>query len=157
MIQTSRRRKGLNAVTLTALLASLMLVALAGDKADSINKNADGVALKGYDAVAYFIAGKAVKGNPEFQFEWMGAKWLFASAANRDLFAKDPAKYAPQFGGYCAWAVSNNYTYDADPEIWKIVNGKLYLNYNQLARFRWERDIPGRIKLGEQHWPNLHK
>jgi YHS domain-containing protein len=156
-MQSSRRRRRFSAATLALLIVSLMMVALAGDKADSINKNSAGVALKGYDAVAYFAEGKAVKGNKEFQYDWMGAKWLFASAANRDQFAKDPAKYAPQFGGYCAWAVSNNYTYDADPEIWKIVNGKLYLNYNQLARFRWERDIPGRIKLGEQNWPNLHK
>ena len=157
MRQSSRRRSWFSFVTLAALVVTMALAVTAGDKADLINKNSAGVSLKGYDAVAYFTEGKAVKGNSRFQYDWMGAKWLFASAANRDQFAKDPAKYAPQFGGYCAWAVSNNYTYDADPEIWKIVEGKLYLNYNQVARLRWERDIPGRIKSGEQNWPNLHK
>jgi YHS domain-containing protein len=134
-----------------------LTTALADGKADAINKDKAGLAIKGYDAVAYFTEGKPVKGDTQFQHEWMGAKWLFASAANRDTFAKNPAKYAPQFGGYCAWAVSNNYVYDADPTIWRIVEGKLYLNYNRLARFQWERDIPGRIKLGDQYWPNLHK
>ena len=147
----------IRAITLALLSLLWSGNALADGKAEPINKNADGVALRGYDAVAYFTEGKALKGQPQWQHEWAGAKWRFASAANRDLFAKDPAKYAPQFGGYCAWAVSNNYTYDADPELWKIVNGKLYVNYNQLARFRWERDIPGRIKLAEQYWPQLHK
>jgi YHS domain-containing protein len=107
--------------------------------------------------VAYFTEGKAVKGNAQFQYDWMGATWRFASAMNRELFLKNPTKYAPQYGGYCAWAVSNNYTYDADPALWRIVEGKLYLNYNRLARFQWERDIQGRIKLGDQYWPNLHK
>jgi len=142
------------------LMVGLLFAALtasARDKVDSINKASGGVALKGYDAVAYFTEGKAVKGRSEFQHEWMGAKWHFVSAANRDLFAKSPEKYAPQYGGYCAWAVSNNYAYDADPEIWKIVDGKLYLNYNRLARWNWERDIPGRIKKGNENWPNLHK
>jgi YHS domain-containing protein len=115
------------------------------------------VALKGYDAVAYFTEGKAVKGRADFQHEWMGAKWHFSSAANRDLFAKSPEKYAPQFGGYCAWAVSNNYVYDADPTLWKIVDGKLYVNYNRLAQWQWSRDMANRIKKGHENWPGLHK
>jgi YHS domain-containing protein len=154
VMNSSRRRMIFN-LSAFALLSWSM--ALAGDKADAINKSKAGLAINGYDAVAYFTESKVVKGDAQFQHDWMGAKWLFVSAANRELFAKNPAKYAPQFGGYCAWAVSNNYVYDADPTIWKIVEGKLYLNYNRLARFQWERDIPGRIKLGEQHWPGLHK
>jgi YHS domain-containing protein len=134
-----------------------LTTAWAQGKSDAINKDKAGLAIKGYDAVAYFTEGKAVKGDAQFQYDWMGAKWFFASAANRELFVKSPAKYAPQYGGYCAWAVSNNYTYDADPTLWRIVEGKLYLNYNRLVRFQWERDIPGRIKLGDQYWPNLHK
>lgn len=156
-MQTRKPNFHLIVSAIALLTVCLTVPARAQGKADPINKNGAGFALKGYDAVAYFTEGKAVKGNSQFQYEWQSAKWLFVSAAHRDLFAKNPAQYAPQFGGYCAWAVSNNYTYDADPEIWKIVAGKLYLNYNQLARFRWERAITERIKLGEQHWPNLHK
>ena len=140
-----------------ALVTSLSVASQNKDKADPINKDSSGVAIKGFDAVAYFTTGKPVKGSQQFQYDWMGAKWHFANAANRDLFAKSPEKYAPQYGGYCAFAVSSNYVYDADPEIWKIVDGKLYLNYNRIARFRWEQDIPGRIKKADEYWPKLHK
>lgn len=146
-----------------AVLALFPLVSLANaqekpaKKAEFINKNASGVAIKGYDTVAYFQSGKAVKGLPEFQQEWNGAKWYFSSQANRDLFAASPEKYAPQYGGYCAYAVSENYTYDADPEIWKLVDGKLYLNYNSQAQGLWNQDIPGRVKKGDANWPGLHQ
>jgi len=153
----SRTTIGRITVLAIALATMSMLAVLAKDKSEPVNKQSNGLAIKGYDAVAYFNEGKAVKGRSEFQHEWMGAKWYFASAANRDLFAKSPEKYAPQFGGYCAWAVSNNYVYDADPEIWKVVEGKLYFNYNQSARRMWEQDIPGRIRKGQENWPSLHK
>jgi YHS domain-containing protein len=145
------------ALLAAALMTAPVFAAAAKDKADPINKASGGVALKGYDAVAYFTEGKAVKGRADFQHEWMGAKWHFSSAANRDLFAKSPEKYAPQFGGYCAWAVSNNYVYDADPTLWKIVDGKLYVNYNRLAQWQWSRDMANRIKKGHENWPGLHK
>jgi hypothetical protein len=87
----------------------------------------------------------------------MDGTWRFSSAANRDLFAADPAKYAPQFGGYCAWAVSNNHTAQIDPQAWKIVDGKLYLNYSKGVQARWSKDIPARISAGEKNWPALHK
>jgi YHS domain-containing protein len=139
-----------------AVAALSMLVVFAGDKAEAVNKKS-GAAIKEYDAVAYFTEGKAVKGRVGFQYEWMGAKWCFASAANRDAFAGNPEKYAPQFGGYCAWAVSNNYVYDADPEVWKIVEGRLYLNYNKSAQRMWEQNLQARIKKGHENWPGLHK
>ena len=136
------------------LLVALLFATPAG--AQKVNSEG-GPAVRGTDVVAYFIDGKAVPGSPQFSHRWNGADWHFASAANRDAFAADPAKYAPQYGGYCAFAVSSNYVYDADPEIWKIVDGKLYLNYNRIARFRWEQDIPGRIKKADEYWPKLHK
>ena len=89
-----------------------------------------GVAIDGTDPVAYFTDGRPAQGSSDFEHEWMGATWRFVSAAHRDLFAADPAKYAPQYGGYCAWAVSQGYTAKIDPAAWKIVDGKLYLNYS---------------------------
>ncbi|MGE0882063.1 MAG: YHS domain-containing (seleno)protein [Blastocatellales bacterium] len=124
---------------------------------DPINKNIFGTALKGYDAVAYFKEGKPVKGKDEFRQDWMGAKWYFASAANRDEFARNPEKYAPQFGGYCSWAVAHGYTANIDPEAWKIVDGKLYLNYDKDVQKKWETDIPGFIKKANENWPKLKK
>ncbi len=116
-----------------------------------------GGAINGYDPVAYFTEGKPVKGKREFQFKWMGATWSFASAENRDRFQKDPEKYAPQYGGYCAWAVSHGYTASINPDVWKIVDGRLYLNYNRSVQRKWERDIPGHIAKGNQNWPNILK
>lgn len=124
---------------------------------DPVNKSRDNVALKGHDPVAYFTESKPVKGSAEFTHTWNGATWRFASAANRDTFAKDPAKYAPQFGGYCAWAVSKNYTADVDPEAWKIVGDKLYLNYSKSVQRMWEKELYDRIQSAEKNWPGLHK
>ncbi len=124
---------------------------------DPVNKNIFGTALKGYDAVAYFKEGRAVKGKDEFRHDWMGAKWYFANAVNRDDFAKSPEKYAPQYGGYCAWAVGHGYTANIDPEAWKIIGGKLYLNYDKSVQRMWEQDIPGWITKGDANWPKLKK
>jgi len=124
---------------------------------DPVNKNLFGTALKGYDAVAYFNEGRPVKGKDEFRHDWMGAKWYFASASNRDEFAKSPEKYAPQFGGYCARAVGHGSTANIDPEAWKIVDGKLYLNYDKSVQKMWEQDVPGWIQKGNENWPRLIK
>jgi YHS domain-containing protein len=113
----------------------------------------DGLALSGYDAVAYFAEGKPVKGKAELEHAWGGVRWRFASAANRDAFAKAPEKYAPQFGGWCAWAVSRNYTAPTDPAAWKIVDGKLYLNDDTSIRAKWEKELPGIIGQAEKNWP----
>jgi YHS domain-containing protein len=124
---------------------------------DPVNKNNKNLALRGYDAVAYFTGGKLAAGRAEFQHKWQDAIWYFSSAANRDAFAKNPEKYAPQYGGYCAWAVAHNYTADGDPQAWKIVDGKLYLNYNLQVREMWEKAIPTYIKKGDENWPRLVK
>jgi YHS domain-containing protein len=114
-----------------------------------------GVAVGGYDPVAYFTERRPVKGSPEFTLEHEGATWRFASAANRDAFKADPAKYAPQYGGYCAWAVASGYTAKGDPEAWTVSGGKLYLNYNQSVRRGWEQDILGNVKKGDANWPRV--
>ncbi len=114
-----------------------------------------GVAVGGYDPVAYFTAGRAMRGLPTLTTEHEGATWRFATAANRDLFLADPTRYAPQFGGYCAWAVANNYTAKGDPEAWTVHDGKLYLNYNESVRKNWAKDIPGNVRKGNSNWPKV--
>jgi YHS domain-containing protein len=122
-----------------------------------VNTTLFGVAIKGYDPVAYFEAGKPMKGDSAFAHEWSGATWRFASAANRDAFKAAPERYAPQYGGYCAWAVAQGYTAGIDPSAWKIVAGKLYLNYSPDVQKKWAGDEPGNIAKADQHWPKLLK
>jgi YHS domain-containing protein len=134
---------------LTALLA-------AKDPVSPVNLSG-GLAVKGYDVVAYFEKAMPVKGSSAFETQWNGATWRFSRAEHKEKFVADPPRYAPQFGGYCAWAVSNNYTAGIDPEAWKIVEGKLYLNYSKSVQRMWERDLENRIRLAEQNWPKLHR
>ncbi|MEO8028031.1 MAG: YHS domain-containing (seleno)protein, partial [Bryobacteraceae bacterium] len=124
---------------------------------EPVSKDGRGVAVKGYDVVAYFTQSKPVKGSSQFTHQWMGATWQFASAEDRDLFKADPEKYAPQFGGYCAWAVSKGYTAETDPDAWKIIGGKLYLNYSKSIQKQWEQDVLSRIDAANKNWPTLHK
>jgi YHS domain-containing protein len=112
-----------------------------------------GTAIRGYDPVAYFTSGAPVKGSKEFTAQWRGATWHFASAENRDRFAQAPEKYAPQYGGYCAYGVSQGYTVSIDPAAWTVVDGKLYLNYSASVRRTWEKDIPGYIRKADGNWP----
>jgi YHS domain-containing protein len=114
-----------------------------------------GIAVGGYDPVAYFTDGKPQTGKAEFTHVHEGATWRFVTAANRDAFAADPAKYAPQYGGYCAWAVSQGYTAKGDPNAWKIVGGKLYLNYNKDVQKNWEQNTAKNITLANGHWPKV--
>ena len=105
--------------------------------------------------MAYFTQDKAIAGQPEFSHQWGNSTWYFASAEHRDLFASDPQKYAPEYGGFCAWAVSQNSTAPIDPEAWKIVNDKLYLNYNRSIQEKWAKDIPGNIAKADRNWPEI--
>ena len=114
-----------------------------------------GIAINGYDPVAYFTDAKPVEGSAEFTSEYMGATFQFASAENRDTFAADPEAYAPQYGGYCAYAVSKGYTATTSPNAWTVHDGKLYLNFNKAVRALWSRDIPGNIELGDGNWPRV--
>ncbi len=123
--------------------------------ADPINKSFTGLALKGYDPVAYFTESKPVKGSKDFSFKWMDAVWRFASEGNLAQFKQEPEKYAPQYGGYCAWAVSQGYTADIDPQAWKIIDERLYLNYSLKVQKKWEKDISGFIQKADANWPGL--
>ncbi len=140
---------------LTFIIGAAMPALAQGPPASAVNVDAEGVALHGHDPVAYFTEGKAVPGVARFEHQWNGARWRFANAANRDAFAKAPDKYAPQFGGYCSWAVSRNYTADVDPNAFAVVNGKLYLNYSTDVQTRWRVDRDGNITKAEGHWPGL--
>ena len=103
--------------------------------------------------MAYFTEGKPVEGKRDITWSWKGVTWRFSSAKNRDAFKADPEAYAPQYGGHCAWAVSEGYTAKGDPRHWKVVNGKLYLNYNAKVQSDWERDVPGLVAKGDRNWP----
>lgn len=110
------------------------------------------MAIKGYDSVAYFTVGKALKGEEQYALSWSGMVWYFSNKENRDLFAKNPSKYAPQYNGYCAWAMTEARKAETDPEVWKIVNGKLYLNCSKTAYEKWSSDISGNIKKADRNW-----
>ena len=102
--------------------------------------------LKGHDVVSFFVDGKHAMGSAQNASVYKGVTFQFASAANKKLFDASPEKYLPQYGGYCAWAVSQGYTASADPQAWKIVDGKLYVNYNAAVAANWAKDIPTNIK-----------
>ena len=110
-------------------------------------------AIRGYDPVAYFTLGAPTPGSEQFSASWQGATYRFASADNLARFKADPAAYAPQYGGYCAYAVSKGATATTVPEAWTIVDGKLYLNYSLGIKQRWSGDIPGNISAADSNWP----
>ncbi len=113
------------------------------------------LAISGYDPVAYFTEAKAVKGKHKFSAVHNDAIYLFSSASNRDTFKVSPEKYAPQYGGYCAFGVTKNRKFGADPEAWKVVDGKLYLNLNKKVQKIWLEDVPGNIESAEEIWPEI--
>jgi YHS domain-containing protein len=117
--------------------------------------NQDGVAIKGYDVVAYFKDNAASKGLKKFSHEWKGIVWRFKSQSNLDAFKENPEKYAPQFGGYCAFGVSEDHKSPTDPKAFTIVNDKLYLNYNPEVKKLWLKDTVERIKTAEKFWVTL--
>ncbi len=143
-----------------AVIPVLVMAALAGaagtaSAIDPVFSTYLGGAVRGYDPVAYFTDGKPVKGKRAHRLKWKGATWSFASAKNKELFETAPEKYAPRYGGYCAWAVSRGYTASIDPEAWTIVDGALYLNYSLGVRAQWSQDVPGNIAKGDDNWPKL--
>ncbi|MGX9354904.1 YHS domain-containing (seleno)protein [Roseobacteraceae bacterium S113] len=117
--------------------------------------NEGGVAIDGSDAVAYFTQGRPVEGSADHTLMWKGVEWRFANAQNRAAFEADPMAYAPQYGGYCAWAAAEGYVASTRPDAWTIHDGKLYLNFNRRIRRRWERDIPGNVARGDANWPGI--
>lgn len=152
----------LTSKTITGTLVGfLMATAAMSVFADSAKKmvatGPDNVAIKGYDTVAYFTEGQAMKGKSKFVASWNDAEWHFATAAHRDLFTGNPEHYAPQFGGFCAQGLSHDKKVAADPEAWTIVDGKLYIKFSKDARDRWRKDKAARIKEAEESWAKRQK
>ncbi len=155
---------GLGRRIVLTLGAAAMLASTAAFAAPPINTLKGGLlggrtdtAILGYDTVAYFTDGKPVKGQDALSLEWMGAKWKFASQAHLDLFKANPEKYAPQYGGYCAYGVSQDNLVSIEPDKFKVDGGKLYLNYNAEVQAKWLKDTAGYIKLADTKFPALLK
>jgi YHS domain-containing protein len=132
-----------------AVLASIATIAIAGEE--------HSVAIKGFDPVSYFTQNKPERGVPELSASYDGQHYQFASAANRERFTANPAKYAPQYGGYCAYGATRGYKAAIDPAAFTVREGKLYLNYSAKVQMMWEADIPGFIKLADEKWPETKK
>ena len=154
--ETDRRRFMLGLVTGGAALATGLTAAPHVARSETIYTGIiGGVALGGYDAVAYFTQDAAVEGSSDFIAAWNGAEWRFSSEANRDAFVANPAEYAPAYGGHCAWAAAENYLAHGDPEVWRIIDGRLFLNFNESINRRWLRDVQGNIARADANWPAL--
>jgi hypothetical protein len=151
--------------SILALIASLLFVftsqvILAGgspeDSGEGIHIDSKGVAARGADVVAYFSLpadAPAVKGSVEYAYQWRGATWLFSTMENRDAFASEPDRYAPAFGGYCAWAMARDKLATIDPDRWAVVEGTLYLNYSKRTHGDWEKEREENIRKAAANWP----
>ncbi len=117
-----------------------------------IDKDMNGVAIEGYDPVAYFTDGKPVMGKAEYSYKWSDAQWNFANEKHLEMFKENPDKYAPQYGGFCSFAITEDTCGHTDPTAWKIVDGKLYLTTNKEVEKMWEKDEMGNIKKGNENW-----
>jgi YHS domain-containing protein len=120
-----------------------------------IDQGTDGVAIKGYDPVAYFTVGHPVKGSPEIDYVWKDAHWHFATPDNRDAFSKDPERFSPQYGGYCSFGVSVNVMADIDPDAWAIIDGKLYLYHSKTSAEKFHGSTVNNISKADVNWPGL--
>ena len=140
------------AALLLAAAGAVVSVAFAGELYER-----NGAAVRGHDPVAYFKEGKAVKGSAEHRAEHKGSVFHFASKANRDAFAGEPDRYAPQYGGYCAFGMSAGYKAAIDPAAFTVREGKLYLNYNRDVQKQWSADVPGHVAKADRNWPAVSK
>ena len=142
---------------LFALFCATLLILLLPSlgSADHLRMRQDGVAIQGYDTVAYFTEGRAMRGAPEFAHVWNGSRWLFASAEHRDLFAGNPERYAPRFAGYCTGGLSLGYRMVADPENWYIIDGQLHLHHSKEGRDKALQDPETVIRKAEETWAKL--
>lgn len=144
------RRRGIFLAALLAISASLVVALVVPSFAK------DPLALTGYDPVSYFSGRAPQKGKAEFTARHRGLTYRFASSKNRDAFAANPARFAPQYDGYCAYGVSRGYKVGVDPLAYKVVSGKLYMNYSRSVQRTWSRDIPGHIAKANSNWPGLN-
>ncbi|EPJ48014.1 MAG: hypothetical protein OFPI_31090 [Osedax symbiont Rs2] len=142
----------LKAIVITAAMA-ISQFSFAAD----IEANADDndIAIKGYDPVAYFTQGKAMQGSHKYSATYKNAIYHFSNANNRDLFKANAEKFAPQYGGFCAMGVAMKLKFDTDPQAWRIVDQKLYLNLSKTVQKKWLSDIPGHIDTAENNWGEL--
>ncbi len=145
---------------LIVLVSWMLLSQLALSADPEIYSHKTRGAIKGVDPVAYFSlkpGDDAVDGDKSITWRYKGADWYFSSAANRELFIQDPEQYVPQYGGYCAYAVSQGSLVSVNPDYWHIIEGKLYLNYNYFADRKWRKDIVNYIDLANEQWPSILK
>jgi YHS domain-containing protein len=137
-----------------AIVVLALTSAFAGNK-NLVNTDKSGVALQGYDPVAYFTDNQPVRGLPQYQSQYNGATYYFASAEHKVAFDKDPAHYAPQFGGYCAWAVSQGHTAKISVDAFQVVDNRLLLQYDKSIRDKFNKDTRGNLTKADQNWPSL--
>ena len=144
-------------VTLKSIFASALFIVSSVSFAANIDMNADAndLAIKGYDPVSYFSKSEPELGNADFTATYKGGIYRFSSASNRDTFNQNPTKYAPQYGGYCAFGVAMEKKFDTDPLAWKIVDGKLYLNLNKDVQKKWLTDVPHYLSLSNENWADI--
>lgn len=133
----------------------LSLVTIVADEGTKLNSGSDGILISGYDVVAYFTEGRAVKGDSRYTLEYSGITLHFASEENRALFAEEPERYLPQYGGYCAYGLVKNKLFRIEPDQFTIHKGKLYLNYNSSIRKRWLKRLDSYIKSADENWEKL--
>ncbi len=136
-------------------VAALLLFVSTLLPAQGVNTDSAGLALKGYDPVAFFTVQQPTPGDARYTATHEGATYRFSSAANRETFMKEAAKYAPQYGGYCAFGVAGGYKVKVDPEAFTVRDGKLYLNYDKRVQERWLKDMPGYLSKSEANWSGL--
>ena len=149
------RRVRVNGIAIGLALAAIALVSLAATSPGGEYFEKDGAALRGYDPVAYFSDRRPVKGSPAFTAAHKGSTFRFASSSHRDAFAANPDKFAPQYGGFCAFGMAKGYKATTDPAAYTIIGGRLYLNYSLSVRELWQEDIPGNIRKADENWPEV--
>jgi YHS domain-containing protein len=139
-----------------SLLCTALLITLVSFSQTVKFSGNNGVAINGFDPVAYFTLQKALEGNSNYSYEWSGSIWKFVSKDNLNLFQANPENYAPQFGGYCAYGCSEKHLSPTDPKAFTIINDKLYLNYNQKVKEVWIKDTANRIQTANQYWKSIY-
>lgn len=142
-------------VMATGALSASPASALVHNSTSAVDTDDKGVAMQGYDPVAYFTDGAPKAGDPQFQVTHDGATYYFSSEANRKKFMANPAAYTPQFGGFCAMGTSHGIKLEGDPHVWHVVNNKLYLNVSATVDKKWKQDVPGNITTAVEKWPKV--
>lgn len=154
---TLKRTAGTAAVVVALAFAGAPLAYAVKNTGAEYNTLYAGLGAKGYDVMAYFLDGKPEIGSDKYTVQYGGVTWQFANREHRDTFAANPARYSPQYGGFCSWGVSQGKLFDVDPvNGWKVVDGKLYLNFNADIQKVWEKDSSGYITKAERNWPGLN-